>query len=50
MLIKFTWASFHNHRDMLLREFLKGRQKETRKFTTRKIFMKMRFLQQTKQQ
>ena len=32
----FTWASFENHWDVLLREFAKRRQKETQILTTDK--------------
>ena len=42
----FTWASFKNHWNMFLREFAKGRQKETQILTTHKIFMKTHIVQQ----
>ena len=45
-----TWASFENHGDVLLREFAKGRQKETQILTTDKIIIKTHIAQQKKQQ
>ena len=46
----FTWASFENHWDILLRELAKRRQKETQLLTIPKIIMKLHIVQQTEQE